>query len=114
MTDQTPIVSHDTWSRAATVGIVCFFLGFIVAILFLAAPEFRMTGFIMIIIFAFAIRAARTAFMQHEVDVAQSLQGARKDELALYKERSAAEQREIKLHQLTERANKQTAKIDNN
>jgi len=107
-TPQPP--SDDSWARALTVGLCCFFGGFILAIIFNSQPEFRVTGFVMVIVFAYVIKWARGSFMAHELSMAQTLQVSRKEELQLLKERAAAEQREIKLLKAAEKVSTQAVK----
>lgn len=102
------MTNEDTWPKALTVGFMCFIFGFGVHMFMNVGPDFELTGFVVIIIFAIFIRIARSTMMAHELTMAQLAQAERKEELQLLKERAAAEQREIKLLNAANKVQKQS------
>jgi len=114
MSDPTPTFTHDTWSRAWSIGLCCFFGGFILAILFLSEPEFRLTGFVMIIAFSAVVRWVRGSYMQHELSMAQAMQAIQKNKIQLLKEQSASQQRDLKIIQEANKTQHQSSKPQSN
>lgn len=88
---------RTSWVMVSVVALGFLIVGLIIGLVLMGDPDFRLTGFVTIIVLAIVLRYARHFLVQYESAYLDMVAEARQEELRILTERKAAEARQVKI-----------------